>query len=79
MTYVRKNTPQGFASMAPDDLARIASKGGKAAWAAGAAHKFTTDEARAAGVKSGKAVSADRAHMAEIGRKGGLTRRRKGA
>ncbi|MDF2434897.1 MAG: uncharacterized protein JWP44_4528 [Mucilaginibacter sp.] len=62
-----------------EDVARIASKGGKAAWAAGTAHKFSADEARAAGVKSGKAVSANRAHMAEIGRKGGRSRGQKGA
>lgn len=54
----------------------IASKGGKAAHAQGRAHEFTTDEARAAGRKGGEAVARDRAHMAEIGRRGGQTRGR---
>jgi len=49
----------------------IARKGGKAAHEKGTAHEFTTDEARAAGRKGGERVSANRAHMAEIGRLGG--------
>ena len=59
-----------------DDLSqnphgRFASMGGKAAHAKGTAHQFTSEEARAAGRKGGAAVSRDRKHMAEIGRKGG--------
>jgi hypothetical protein len=49
----------------------IARKGGKAAHQKGTAHEFTSDEARAAGRKGGERVSANRAHMAEIGRLGG--------
>jgi general stress protein YciG len=49
----------------------IARKGGRAAHEKGTAHEFTSDEARAAGRKGGERVSADRRHMAEIGRLGG--------
>jgi general stress protein YciG len=49
----------------------IARKGGRAAHEKGTAHEFTSDEARAAGRKGGERVSADRRHMAAIGRLGG--------
>ena len=49
----------------------IARKGGQAAHQKGTAHEFTSDEARAAGRKGGEIVSANRAHMSAIGRKGG--------
>ena len=65
---------RGFASMDERKQREIASKGGRAAHAAGRAHEFTTDEARKAGQKGGEAVSQDRQHMAEIGRKGGEAR-----
>lgn len=52
----------------------IARKGGRAAHAKGTAHEFTPDEARAAGRKGGEAVSRNREHMAEIGRRGGERR-----
>src|SRR5260221_14725072 len=48
----------------------IESKGGRAAHAKGAAHEFTSDEARVAGRKGGEADSRDRAHMSAIGREG---------
>ena len=60
--------------MSPAKQREIASKGGKAAHAQGRAHEFTDEEARTAGRLGGKAVSADRRHMAEIGRKGGAAR-----
>ena len=47
--------PRGFAAMTPEKRRDIASRGGKAAHAVGTAHKFTSDEARAAGTKGGKA------------------------
>jgi len=46
---------RGFAAMDPAKVREISSKGGKAAHAAGTAHQFTTDEARAAGRKGGVA------------------------
>ena len=46
---------RGFAAMDPKKVAEIASKGGKAAHAAGTAHQFTSDEARTAGKKGGVA------------------------
>lgn len=65
---------RGFAAMSLEERRRIASLGGKAAHAAGTGHKFTADEARAAGRKGGASTSADREHMAEIGRKGGAAK-----
>ena len=68
---------RGFATMDPETQRAIASKGGKAAHEQGTAHEFTGEEAREAGSKGGKAVAKDRAHMVEIGRRGGQARRRK--
>jgi general stress protein YciG len=47
--------PRGFAAMDRSKVSEIASKGGKAAHAAGTAHQFTSEEARAAGKKGGVA------------------------
>ena len=52
-------------------------RAGQMAHAKGRAHEFTSAEARAAGRKGGTAVSRNRAHMTEIGRKGGLHRRQR--
>jgi general stress protein YciG len=52
-TTTRK--PRGFAAMDRAKVAEIASKGGKAAHAAGTAHQFSGDEARVAGKKGGDA------------------------
>jgi uncharacterized protein len=73
-----KKSHRGFAAMDAESVKAIARKGGKAAHEQGAAHEFTSEEARAAGAKGGKAVAKDRAHMAKIGRMGGLARRRPG-
>jgi uncharacterized protein len=62
---------RGFASMDEDKQREIASKGGKAAHERGTAHEFDSEEARDACRKGGEAVSKDREHMSEIGRKGG--------
>ncbi|KKS91702.1 MAG: hypothetical protein UV67_C0022G0008 [Parcubacteria group bacterium GW2011_GWC1_43_12] len=51
---------RGFASMDPNKQRRIASMGGRAAHAKGTAHEFTSEEARAAGRKGGKASHAGR-------------------
>jgi uncharacterized protein len=55
---------RGFASMDPDKQREIASKGGKAAHAAGTAHEFTPEEAREAGRKGGQASGGARARAA---------------
>lgn len=47
--------PRGFAAMDRKRVSEIASKGGKAAHAAGTAHQFSPEEARAAGQKGGRA------------------------
>jgi len=66
--------PRGFAVMSPEQRAAIASQGGRAAHTMGKAHEWDLDAAREAGRLGGAACSQDRAHMAEIGRRGGLTR-----
>jgi len=48
------NNTKGFASMSAEKKREIASKGGKAAHALGTAHKFSSEEARAAGRVGGK-------------------------
>jgi general stress protein YciG len=60
--------------MDPQQQKEIARKGGKAAHEKGVAHTFTSAEARAAGRKGGLLISQSHEHMAEIGRKGGLSR-----
>jgi general stress protein YciG len=65
---------RGFAAMDQNQQREIASKGGQAAHQKGTAHEFDSEEARRAGQKGGEAVSRDRAHMADIGRKGGESR-----
>jgi uncharacterized protein len=57
--------------MSADKQREIARKGGRAAHEKGTAHEFTSEEARAAGRKGGERVSANRSHMAAIGRLGG--------
>lgn len=66
---------RGFAAMPRERHLAIASKGGRAAQDSGVAYRFTTEEARKAGRKGGAVVSADRAHMSAIGRKGALSKR----
>ena len=65
---------RGFAAMDRNQQREIASKGGQAAHQKGTAHEFDSEEARRAGQKGGEAVSRDREHMADIGRKGGESR-----
>ena len=72
----RTTSKRGFASMDSEQHKQIASKGGKAAHQRGVAHKFSPDEARAAGRKGGESVSQNREYMAEIGRRGGEASRR---
>ncbi len=55
--------PRGFAAMHPDHVKAIARKGGKAAHIAGTAHQFTSEEARAAGAKGGRATHAKRRQL----------------
>jgi uncharacterized protein len=51
---------RGFAAMDDERQREIASKGRRAAHEQGAAHEFSSDEAREAGHKGGEAVSRDR-------------------
>jgi len=66
----------GFASMDPEKQKEIARRGGQMAQSSGKAHKFTQAETRRGGQKGGLAISRNRAHMAEIARKGVEARRR---
>ena len=52
--------PRGFAAMDPAKVSAIASKGGKAAHRLGKAHEFSSEEAKAAGAKGGRATHAKR-------------------
>jgi hypothetical protein len=59
--------PRGFAALAiknPDLLKAIAKKGGITAHAAGTGHEFTSEEAKLAGSKGGRASAARRAQAA---------------
>lgn len=51
---MEKKKKSGFASMSAEKRSEIARLGGKAAHAQGKAHRWTTEEARAAGRKSKK-------------------------
>lgn len=70
-SYMAIKSNRGFAAMDRERQRQIARLGGKAAHERGTAHRFSSDEARAAGRKGGETVSKNRAHMASIGRKGG--------
>lgn len=48
---------RGFAAMSPEKRRAISSKGGEAAQATGRAHRFTREEAKAAGRKGGEAAA----------------------
>jgi hypothetical protein len=51
---------RGFANLTAAQRAVISSMGGRAAHACGTAHQFTSEEARAAGRKGGRASQARR-------------------
>ncbi|WP_081910820.1 KGG domain-containing protein [Hymenobacter sp. APR13] len=55
-TEPKTKRPRGFASMDPEMQRRIASEGGKASHLSGRGHRFTSEEARAAGRKGGQAT-----------------------
>ena len=61
----QRKRPRGFAAMERELVSEIARKGGKAAHSAGTAHEFTSEEARLAGRKGGRATHAKRRQMAE--------------
>jgi general stress protein YciG len=56
----KKGEKQGFAVIDPARQREIASLGGKAAHQQGRAHRFTSEEARAAGRKGGEAKRRNR-------------------
>lgn len=52
---LNNKSQRGFAKMDKSKQRQIASRGGKAAHKIGTAHEFTSEEARIAGMKGGKA------------------------
>src|SRR5438270_2439367 len=54
------NRKTGFAAMDPKKQREIASKGGRASHAKGTGYEFTSDEARIAGRKGGRASQKNR-------------------
>ena len=66
-----ERSKRGFAAMSAQKQREIARRGGQAAHKKGTAHEFTSDEARIAGHRGGRALSSNRQYMSEIGRKGG--------
>ena len=65
---------RGFAAMTRERKKEVASLGGKAAHMKGVAYEFSSEAARAAGRKGGKAVAAMPGHMAALGRLGAKAR-----
>ncbi|MBA2355875.1 MAG: general stress protein [Acidobacteria bacterium] len=59
----RRKERRGFASMSPEKQREIASKGGRAAHMKGTAHEWTSEEARAAGRKGGRASRGGRGRL----------------
>lgn len=55
-TDSKAKRPRGFAAMDPEQQRKIASEGGKASHESGRGHRFTAEEARAAGRKGGQAT-----------------------
>ena len=53
-----ENQKRGFAAMSPEKRKLVASKGGKTAHLTGKAYRFTSEKAREAGAKGGKAKRA---------------------
>lgn len=50
---VGEKSRRGFAAMSPEQQRRIASEGGRASHESGKGHRFSSEEARAAGRKGG--------------------------
>lgn len=53
---IGEKSRRGFAAMSPEQQRRIASEGGRASHESGKGHRFSSDEARAAG-RIGGAIS----------------------
>ena len=51
---IGEKSRRGFAAMSPEQQRRIASEGGRASHESGRGHRFSTEEARAAGRKGGQ-------------------------
>jgi uncharacterized protein len=56
---------RGFATMDPEKIRELASRGGKASHECGKAYKFTSETGRIAGVKGGKVIAERRRALRE--------------
>jgi general stress protein YciG len=70
---------RGFASMDPEKARAAQRRGGQTAQRLGKGHALTQEEVQKGGKKGGLATSQNRAHMAEIGRRGGVKSRKRRA
>jgi uncharacterized protein len=57
--------PRGFAALSPEKRKEIARRGGLAVQAKGTGYTWTSEQAKASGVKGGKAVQAMRRQKAK--------------
>jgi general stress protein YciG len=74
----KKPKPRGFAAMSPAQRKAIASKGGRAVQRKGRAHRWTREEAVAAGRKGGLASQGGGSRFdSESGAKAARKRRRR--
>lgn len=71
-SQTKPKKPRGFACLTPERRREIARAGGRAAQASGRGHRYTADEARAAGKRGGAVIGARTEHMKAIGKRGGL-------
>lgn len=65
---------RGFAAMDPQKQLELARQGGRAAHKSGNAHRFTSEEATAAGRKGGLKTGANMKRMRRIAKLGGQAR-----
>lgn len=65
-TDQEQKRPRGFATWEKRKLREVAVKGGQMAHASGHAHEFTTEEARLAGAKGGRASAKAKVEAAAI-------------
>jgi len=71
----KTNKPRGFACLTPEQRRAVASKGGQTSHRNGTAHKFTREQASAAGKKGGAHWKDDPEHMRAIGARGGKAKK----
>lgn len=71
----KSNVPVGFARLSPAEKKELGRSGGVAAQASGRAHRFDQTSASRAGQLGGAHWKGNSAHMAELGRRGGMAKK----